>query len=189
MKNLILFFVFLFSFPAIAQVDYSKLDSLLNKPVPLFTKLSLNGKIIELQDYKGKTIMINFWSLSCSACFKELPDLNKIVAEMPRDKFVLISLMDNTKEEIEKIISDSATFYKLRKPRFKNDAIDFEIIPDAKDILKEYTSSLTFPLTLFIDEKGILRDYEYGYTMSMEGFPGAVTNYTKLKEKLEVVIK
>lgn len=37
----------------------------------------LNGQSIDLNDYKGKTIFINFWATWCGPCIKEMPSIEK----------------------------------------------------------------------------------------------------------------
>ena len=162
---------------------------LLNKKGPEIKATTLSGKPFKLSDFKGKTVILHIWSLSCAACFKELPDLNKIT-ETYRDKgVIIISLMDNTKEELLKevrIKNESA--YTLRKKTFKNVVIDFQIIPNAKALIKTYTSQVAFPQTFFINKDGIVKDYSYGYIQSYEGIPGMISNIDDLKERIDKII-
>jgi thiol-disulfide isomerase/thioredoxin len=45
-----------------------------------------------LGDYKGKVVLLNFWATWCAPCVKEMPSLDKLQAEMGKDKFVVIPL-------------------------------------------------------------------------------------------------
>ena len=49
-------------------------------------------KPLKLADYKGKTVLLNFWATWCAPCVKEMPSLDKLQAEMGKDKFVVLPL-------------------------------------------------------------------------------------------------
>ena len=53
------------------------------KPAPDFTlKDVLQGKDYTLSQFKGKVVMINFFTFFCGPCRDEMPDLNKINNEL-----------------------------------------------------------------------------------------------------------
>ncbi|MCH8232106.1 MAG: TlpA family protein disulfide reductase [Bacteroidetes bacterium] len=189
MKTILSLFFILQGFIVYGQPREDRLDSLVNQNAPNFIAETLGGEIFDLSEHKGKIVMVNFWSLSCAACFKEIVDFNIIVEERSEDNFLLISLMDNSKEELNNKIIKNGKFYKLKKPVFKNDLIEFEIIPSADKIMKEYKFGRGFPLTFFIDKNGIIRDYVHGYLVSYEGVPGMLTNYDAHNNKINKLMK
>ena len=126
---------------------------------------------------------MDFWSLSCAACFKELPELNEIVKKYPQEVFVLISLMDNTKDELLKKFDTAKDGYKMKTPIFGNDKVDFQIIPDAKEIMKLYTDKLVFPRAFMIDQSGIVTRHFLGYAEDM-GIPDGHTTQRGLTEEI-----
>ncbi|WP_290368979.1 redoxin domain-containing protein, partial [Peribacillus frigoritolerans] len=44
---------------------------------PNFSLKTLDGKQVELSDYEGKKVMLNFWATWCPPCKKEMPDMEK----------------------------------------------------------------------------------------------------------------
>jgi peroxiredoxin len=44
---------------------------------PVVTFVTLTGKSINMEDLKGKVVLVNFWATTCSTCVKEMPDLVK----------------------------------------------------------------------------------------------------------------
>ena len=54
--------------------------------------LFLDGKSGSLEDLKGKWTFVNFWSISCPPCYKEMPDLVKLYDEFKSDDFELIGV-------------------------------------------------------------------------------------------------
>ena len=62
------------------------------KPLPELAFTDAEGKPLKLADYKGKTVLLNFWATWCAPCVKEMPSLDKLQAEMGKDKFVVLPL-------------------------------------------------------------------------------------------------
>src|SRR5215831_12732882 len=44
---------------------------------PDFQLQDLNGKIVRLQDFRGKAVALNFWTTWCVPCKTEMPWLNE----------------------------------------------------------------------------------------------------------------
>ena len=57
----------------------------------------LEGNVHRLADFKGKYIMLDFWSRGCGPCLMALPEM-KEVAEMYKDRLTIVSLSIDTKK-------------------------------------------------------------------------------------------
>jgi thiol-disulfide isomerase/thioredoxin len=62
------------------------------KPLGELAFTDADDKPLKLADYKGKTVLLNFWATWCAPCVKEMPSLDKLQAEMGKDKFVVLPL-------------------------------------------------------------------------------------------------
>ena len=62
------------------------------KPVPEFAFADAEDKPLKLADYKGKVVLVNFWATWCVPCVKEMPSLDRLQAEMGKDKFIVLPL-------------------------------------------------------------------------------------------------
>jgi thiol-disulfide isomerase/thioredoxin len=62
------------------------------RPLPEFGFTDADDKPLTLADYKGKTVLLNFWATWCGPCVKEMPSLDKLQAEMGKDRFVVLPL-------------------------------------------------------------------------------------------------
>ena len=48
----------------------------LNEPAPDFVLNNLNGEKVSLARYRGKVVILNFWSTTCAPCLEEIPSLS-----------------------------------------------------------------------------------------------------------------
>jgi thiol-disulfide isomerase/thioredoxin len=79
--------------PELLQGTLAKFQ-LAKQPKPL-PDLAFNGADdmpLKLGDYKGKIVLLNFWATWCGPCVKEMPSLDRLQAEMGKDKFVVLPL-------------------------------------------------------------------------------------------------
>lgn len=57
----------------------------------------IDGGVHHLADFKGKYILLDFWSIGCGPCVQAIPEM-KEVAEAYKDSLVIVSLSLDTKE-------------------------------------------------------------------------------------------
>ncbi|HTE33205.1 MAG TPA: redoxin domain-containing protein [Chryseolinea sp.] len=159
------------------------------KQVTLPRDTALNGSVVNLEDYKNHIVLIHFWSLTCSGCYKEIPELNILAHEFMDRKVLIISYMEESSIQLKDKITSGTGFYKLKKPVYGNDLIEFEIIPNAGNVRSVFTSAEIprsgVPIT-FLLKNGILKDLSYGYMLQMgNAKPSESANYQHLKAMIE----
>src|SRR5215467_12466506 len=79
--------------PDLVQGTLAKFQ--LTKPPKALPDLAFNDaedKSLKLADYKGKIVLLNFWATWCAPCVKEMPSLDRLQAELGKDKFVVLPL-------------------------------------------------------------------------------------------------
>ncbi|MHB8854199.1 MAG: TlpA family protein disulfide reductase [Ignavibacteriaceae bacterium] len=81
--------------------DYSKNKSMLHPgdKAPNFYLPDQNNHYINLTDYKGKVILLNFWFPGCLPCLKEIPYERKLAEEFKNKDFCLINICMETQKE------------------------------------------------------------------------------------------
>ena len=61
-----------------------------------------NGKILALNDLKGKVVFINFWATWCPPCKSEMPDFDRVYADYGDDVvFMMINMTDGSRDTVE----------------------------------------------------------------------------------------
>lgn len=75
---------------------------------PDFEIVQMDGKTFKLSDYEGKqSVYLVFWNSWCTNCYKEIPHLKEIQAQLP-DKIKIIAVNTSRKDSVE----DSVAFQK-----------------------------------------------------------------------------
>ena len=54
-----------------------------------FKMQTMKGKTLRLSDFKGKAVLLNFWTTWCASCMTEMPDLNWLHDQYPEDLQVI----------------------------------------------------------------------------------------------------
>ena len=50
--------------------------------VPDISLVSLDGEALRLADYRGRPLLVTFWSTTCSSCVREIPHLTELYREL-----------------------------------------------------------------------------------------------------------
>ena len=113
-------------------------------PAPDFTVYDAEENEVQLSDYFGKPIVLNFWASWCGPCKSEMPDFQEVYDEMGEDiQFLLINMTDGSKETIE-----TAQSY------IQSNGYTFPVFYDlAFDAAAQYGAQY-LPTTFFIDAEG-----------------------------------
>jgi peroxiredoxin len=70
-----------------------------------FSMTNENGKIINLSDYEGNIILLDFWASWCGPCIEEYPALKKAYSEFSENNFEIVGLsQDQSKDKWLKAI-------------------------------------------------------------------------------------
>lgn len=188
MKNLLLLLTIpwsqMIAFPCVAQtfehLPYDKIDQI----APNFRTVTLDGDSVNLFDFQGKVVVLNFWHLRCGACWLEVPDFNQIKKEYEGAVAVLSVTLDNDSALWQKF-SKSEKGYKMDRKFNGNDEFNYIILPDGKEIAEAYGVT-SYPTTFYINQEGQIKQI-LPYFMSYEG-SGMKTNYQWMKEAIEEIL-
>jgi peroxiredoxin len=119
------------------------------KKAPNFTLKDTRGHDISLDQYRGKVVVLNFWTKTCGPCMEEMPeiaDLSRILKPMDDVAVVTVSTDDTAQEAndtLKSVLREEAPFPVLMDP-------------DAKTVRGKFGTSL-YPETWIIDKEGVIR--------------------------------
>lgn len=116
-----------------------------NSPASDFTLNDLSGKKITLSQFRGKVVILNFWSIWCGPCLAEMPSLNKLYLEFKDRGLVVIAVAEDPAE-------------KPVRSYIQEKGIEYTILMDKdKKVYFKY-SLFGIPVTFLIDKKGIIAE-------------------------------
>ena len=111
---------------------------------PDFTVYDIDGNAVNLSDYFGKPIVLNFWASWCGPCKSEMPDFDAACADLDGAvQFMMINVTDGGRETVE-----TASAY------VEAQGFTFPVFYDTElDAAYVYGAS-SLPATYFIDAEG-----------------------------------
>ena len=120
MKKIGIIFLMLLFFTSYSQDNRGYIVSL-NEQAPNFMLPLNEHELFELEQYKGKVIMIQFTASWCSVCMKEMPFIEKEIWQKHKnnDDFILIGLAKDTEkrnqreQEIQLMINQTGVTYPI----------------------------------------------------------------------------
>ncbi|MFO0762960.1 MAG: TlpA disulfide reductase family protein [Byssovorax sp.] len=120
-----------------------------NRIAPDFELPDMDGKMVRLSSFRGKTVFLNFWTQTCDPCKKEMPSVAELAkVAKTRDDMVVITV---STDEGPSAVKDTLTVLLNEPPPFP---VLFD--PDANIVRDRYGTRL-YPETWIIDPKGIIR--------------------------------
>lgn len=69
--------------------------------LPPIQLLDLNKQAVRLDNYKGKTVFINFWATWCKPCVEEMPSIERAQGILKNEKVIFLLASSESIEEIK----------------------------------------------------------------------------------------
>jgi peroxiredoxin len=158
MKKIVLFILaasFNYTFSQNSNEDYMKTSLVqLKQTAPEFSFTNKDGKTVNLSDYKGKVILINFFATWCGPCMQEMPLIQSDIWNTLKDNpnFIILSLgRDHSQEEINKFIEQKK--------------FTFPIYADKGKVVYSLFAKQYIPRNYLIDKNGKVVYASTGFSM------------------------
>lgn len=150
------------------QSEEQKDDHSVEKiPMVDFVVYDAEGNEVNLFDYAGKPIVVNFWASWCNPCLGELPTFDKAYEKYKGQvNFLMVNLTDGQRDTVTKV-NDFVT-----KKGYK-----FPVFYDTKMNAASVYGVSSIPATLFIDAEGFI----------VSGITGAM-NVVSLEENISAIL-
>jgi thiol-disulfide isomerase/thioredoxin len=119
-------------------------------PAPEFTLTGIDGKSVNLAQYRGQVVMINFWASWCAPCRQEMPLLEQMHRKYKPMGFTMLGV--NVEPDSAKAVD-----------WLKATPVSFPILFDTTSEVSKLYSVQGMPNTVIVDRKGNLRWLHRGY--------------------------
>ena len=107
-----------------------------------FTLKNLDGEEVNLGQFRGKYLLINFWATWCGPCKIEMPSLETLYRRFKSDKFDMIG------------ISNDMFGDRVVRPYVKASKLTFPMLLDQRMIVSHQYGVVSLPTTFLIDPQG-----------------------------------
>jgi peroxiredoxin len=114
----------------------------IKRKAPDYCLEGLKGEKVQLKNFKGKVVFLNFWATWCGPCKEEMPSMNALHQQF-KDKgfvFLTISVDYEGKERVTKF---------MEKHRY-----DFKVLLDPSGKTLSLFEINRIPATIIIDKEG-----------------------------------
>jgi thiol-disulfide isomerase/thioredoxin len=120
------------------------------KAAPGWSLKDVDGKPVDLSEFKGKVVILDFWATWCPPCRTEIPGYIALQKKYAADGLVVIGVSVDT--------DGPAAVKKFAKDL----GINYMIVMADDDIQNAYGPILGYPTTFIIDRNGMIRDKKLG---------------------------
>jgi thiol-disulfide isomerase/thioredoxin len=109
----------------------------------------LDGKMQNLQDYRGKVVLVNFWATWCPPCRAEMPSMQRLRAKLAGKPFVILAVdMGEAGEQVRAYL--------------KEIKVDFTVPMDTGGKALKQWKVFAFPTSYLVDPDGKIRYALFG---------------------------
>lgn len=119
------------------------------KPAPDFQLPDLDGEEVNLNDFQGKPVLLNFWAGWCRPCEEEMPYLQQVYEEWSDQGLVVLTVnLGDSRSEVNRFM--------------QSNQLSLPVLLDTKQSLTQKYNVVGIPTTFFIDKDGIARARKIG---------------------------
>lgn len=119
------------------------------RAAPNFRLATLDGGQVELTDYRGQWVLVNFWASWCEPCRRETPDLQAL-SERTGGNLVVLGV---NLQETRKAAAEFAERYKLTYPI---------VLDRSGQVSIAYRVGNNIPTSLLVRPDGVIEQFYFG---------------------------
>ncbi|MBP2078736.1 peroxiredoxin family protein [Oceanobacillus polygoni] len=164
MKRIVstLLFIAVF-FSAAGLIAAENIGTEVGQKAPDFKLMTNEGETVQLSDFKGKRVLLNFWATWCPPCREEMPDMERFY----KDKDAVVLAVNITNMEMNrKTVAEFIATYGLT----------FPVLMDEEGQVSSLYKISPIPTTYLIDSNGVIRQRVYGPL----NYEQMITEYEKM---------
>lgn len=131
-----------------------------------FRLVDLEGKQQSLSQYRGKIVLVNFWATWCKPCTTEMPAMQTAYDQL-RDKGFVVLAVNELEDEAK--VREHITQY----------GHTFPVLLDRDNKVANQFGVFGLPVSVFIDQTGVVREYIKGGLLTEQVILAAVGRIQK----------
>lgn len=120
-------------------------------PAPDFTLRNLDGQEVNLSDFRGQPVIINFWATWCGPCRVEMPHFQEAYNAHQDDGLVILGVNLTERDSVDAV------------PGFLEEfGLTFPIVLDEAGEVADTYKAFGQPASVFVNKDGVVHEVFYG---------------------------
>ncbi len=111
-------------------------------PAPPFELKDASGKLVRLEDYKGKVVLLNFWATWCGPCKIEIPWFVDFQKTYKDRGFTVIGVA----------LDDEG--WEVVRPYIEGRQVNYPIVVGSEELDQKYGGIEALPTSFILDREG-----------------------------------
>lgn len=120
------------------------------KPAPTFHLAALNGKVVQISDYRGKVALVNFWATACGGCILEIPSFVELHQKYEKSGFTAVGISADIPYEGLKNADEA---WARVRPFVASHKLNYPILMGNNAVIDAFGFP-SYPATYLIDRSG-----------------------------------
>ncbi len=134
---------------ACARLSLSR-DVTVGRPAPEFTLRNLSGQPERLSDWRGKTVILDFWAVWCGSCRESIPAYERIYQRFHAKDFVVLGIDEDAEPKIASAFA-------------KRLGMSYPLLLDPRGQVFDAYGARMMPAVFLIDSSGTIRGRWEGF--------------------------
>lgn len=138
---------------------------LIGRPAPSFRVLDLEGKQVALSDFRGKVVMLDFWSTSCGPCIMSFPHIEELHRKYAKESVAILGVNGDALPPVTQpsaATQPAARFEPIAR-FLKAKKITYPQLMDVDSEISEAYRVSGIPCVIMLDKAGVIRRIHMGY--------------------------
>lgn len=112
------------------------------KPAPAFSLKDSNGQTVQLSDYRGRVVLLNFWATWCGPCKSEIPWFVEFERQYKDRGFAVLG------------VSMDEDGWDVVKPFLAGMNVNYRVLMGDEAVAQAYGGVESLPTSFIIDRQG-----------------------------------
>ncbi|WP_027965033.1 redoxin domain-containing protein [Halalkalibacillus halophilus] len=133
----------------------------LGSEAPDFELETLEGEIVQLSDYRGQKVMINFWATWCPPCRAEMPDMQSVYEDEEVEILAVnLSSTEAARSDVVNFVDDFGLTFPILLDKYEEVANLYEISPVPTSYLVDTNGVIQFKMIGPLNYEMMVQEFE-----------------------------